>query len=112
MKRNLAANKAHFWDCYRNVGHFRCGLERAKRHVNAHLHCIVSSLKLASKISILSISGKISVNAYACVVYVYNVTSALYRAINNHFWVIRASFVATTQLACGLMYDSPRTGVA
>jgi len=112
VKRNLAADKAHFSDCYRNVGHFRCGVERAKRHVNAHLHCIVSSLKLASKISTLPISGKISVNTNACVVYVYNVTSALYCAINNHFWVIRASFVATSQLAFGLMYDSPRTGGA
>ena len=36
-------------------------------------------------------------NAHACVIYVYNVTSALYCAINNHFCVIRVSFVATSQ---------------
>jgi len=27
VKRNLAANKAHFWNCCRNMGHFRCGVE-------------------------------------------------------------------------------------
>jgi len=103
VKRNLAANEAHFWQCCRNTGHFPCGVERVKRYVNAHLHCIVSSLEWASKMSILPINGKISVNAYACVVCVYkvyNVTSALYCAINNHFCVIRVPFVATSQLAC------------
>jgi len=34
------------------------------------------------------------------VLFVYNVTSASYYAINNHFYVIRVSFVATSQLAC------------
>jgi len=82
------------------MGHFRCGVEMVKRYVNAHLHCIVSSLKWASKMSTLPISGKISVNANACVVYVYNVTSALYCAINNHFYVIGLSFVASSRLAC------------
>ena len=71
-------------------------LERVKPYVNAHLHCMVSSLKLANKMSTLPINGKISTNAYACVVYVYNVTSALYCAINNHFCVIRVPFVATS----------------
>ena len=83
-----------------------------KCYVNAHLHCIISSLKWASKISTLPINGKISVNAYACVVYVYNVTSTLYNAINNRFCVIRVSFVATSLLACRWMCDSPRTGCA
>ena len=91
------------------MGDFLCGIEMVKPYVNAHLHCIVSSLKWASKMSILPINGKISVNAYACVVYVYNVTSALYCAINNHFCVIRVSFVATSQLACRWMCDSPGT---
>jgi len=71
------------------MDHFLYGVERVKRCVSAHLNCIVSSLKSASKMSTLSINGKISVNAYAYVVYVYNVTSALYCAINNHFCVIR-----------------------
>jgi len=53
-----------------------------------------------------------SVNAYASVVFVYNETSALYCVINNHFCVIRVSFVTTSQLACRWMCDSPRTGCA
>ena len=76
------------------------------------MHCIVSSLKWASKMSTLPINGKISMNAYAYVVYVYNVTSSLYCAINNHFCVIRVPFVATSRLACRWMCDSPRTGCA
>jgi len=54
----------------------------------------------------------ISVNAYACVVYVYNVISALYSARNNHFCVIRVSFVATSRLTCRWICDSPGTGCA
>jgi len=33
-----------FCDCYRNIGHFLCSVERIKRFVNVHLHCIVSSV--------------------------------------------------------------------
>jgi len=33
-----------FCDCYRNVGHFLFSVERIKRFVNGHLHCIVSSV--------------------------------------------------------------------
>jgi len=62
--------------------------------------------------STLLISEKISVNAYAYVVYVYNVTSALYCTINNNFCVIRVHFVATSRLACRWMCDSPQTGCA
>jgi len=83
------------------MGHFLCGVERVKRYVNTHLHCIVSSLKWSSKMSTLPINGKISVNVYAYVVYVYNVTSAMYCAINNYFCVIRVPFVATSRLPCG-----------
>jgi len=82
------------------MDHFLCGVEREKPYVNAHLHCYVSSLKWASKMSTLAISEKFYVNAYACVVCVYNVTPSLYCAINNHFCVIRVSFVATSRLAC------------
>jgi len=82
------------------MDYFLCGAERVKPYVNAHLHCIVSSLKWASNMSTLPINGKNSVNAYACFVYVYNVTSALYCAINNHICVIRVSFVAPSRLAC------------
>jgi len=114
VKRNLAANEVYFWHCCRNI-FFVVTLEcpgRVKRYVNAHLHCIVSSLKWASKMSTLPINGKISVKAYGCVVYVYNATSALYCAINNHFCVIRVSFVAASRLARRWMCDSPRTGCA
>jgi len=110
-KRNLAANE-FFWDCCRKIGNFLCGVERVKPYVNAHLHCIVSSLKRASKMSTLPINGKVSVNACACVVYVYNVTSALYCAINNHLFVIRVPFVATSRLACRWMCESPLTRCA
>jgi len=47
VKRYLAANEAHFWDGCRNMGHFLCGVEWVKPYGNAHLHCIVSSLKWA-----------------------------------------------------------------
>ena len=33
-----------FCDCYRNMGHFLCSIERIKRFVNVHLHCIVSNV--------------------------------------------------------------------
>jgi len=36
-----------------NMGHYLWGVERAKRFVNVHLHCIVSSLKKISKLSML-----------------------------------------------------------
>ena len=31
-------------DCYRNMGHFLCSIERIKRFVNVHLHCIVCNV--------------------------------------------------------------------
>jgi len=88
VKGNFAANEAHCWDCCRNMGHFLCGVERVKSYVNAHLDGIVSSLKWANKMSTLPSRGKISADAHVCVACIYNVTSALYCAINNHFCVI------------------------
>jgi len=39
-----AANEAFFCDCYRNMGHFLCSVERIKGFLNIHLHhCIVSN---------------------------------------------------------------------
>jgi len=58
------------------MDNFLCVVGMVKPYVNAHLNCIVSNLKLASKMSTLPINRKSSVNAYACVVYIYNVTSA------------------------------------
>ena len=33
-----------FCDCYRNMGHFLCSVERIKWFVNVHFHCIVSNV--------------------------------------------------------------------
>jgi len=33
-----------FCDCYRNMGHFICSVERIKRFMNLHLYCIVSNV--------------------------------------------------------------------
>ena len=33
-----------FYDCYRNMGHFLCSVERIKRFLNLHLYCIVSNV--------------------------------------------------------------------
>ena len=41
-----AANEAFVCDCYRNMGHFLCSVERIKSFVNVHLHCIVSNVPL------------------------------------------------------------------
>ena len=41
------------------------GVERVKRFVNAHLHCIVSNLKRISKISTLPRPGNISADVHA-----------------------------------------------
>jgi len=54
----VAAYEAHFCDFCRNMGHFLCGVERVKRFVNVHLHCIVSNLEMIGKISTLSPPGK------------------------------------------------------
>jgi len=40
----IAANIAFFGDCYCNMGQFRCSVEKIKRFVNVHLHCIVSNV--------------------------------------------------------------------
>ena len=32
-----------FCDCCRNMGHFLCSVERIKRFLNLHLHCIVNN---------------------------------------------------------------------
>jgi len=44
---------------------FHYGVERAKRFVNVHLHCIVSNMETVSKISRLPLPGKVSVDARA-----------------------------------------------
>ena len=48
----------------RSRGHFRYGVERAKRFVNVHWHCIVSNMERISKVSSLP-PGKIFADARA-----------------------------------------------
>jgi len=60
-------------------------IERLKRFVNVHLHCIVSNLKTKSKMSTLPTTANISADAHACVVCVCNLTPAFYWAMNNHY---------------------------
>jgi len=48
----------------RSMGHFRYGVERAKRFVNVHLHCIVSNMERMSKISSFPL-GKVSADVHA-----------------------------------------------
>jgi len=52
----IAANATHFCNCFHNMRRFLCVLERVKRLVNIHLHCIVSSLKTISKILTLPLT--------------------------------------------------------
>jgi len=54
VKRNIAANKAHFWDYCINVGHFLCGVARVNVMWTSICICIVSSLKWTSKMSTLT----------------------------------------------------------
>jgi len=50
-KDALLPTKRIFCNYCRNMGHFFCGVERVKRFVNVHLHCIISNLKRISKMS-------------------------------------------------------------
>ena len=52
-KEALLPTNRIFGDCCRNTGHFLCGVERIKRFVNVHVHCVVSNLKRISKMSTL-----------------------------------------------------------
>jgi len=42
------------------------GMERVKRFVNVHLHCIVSNMKSISKILTFLPPGKISADTHGC----------------------------------------------
>jgi len=41
---DYCCQRSIFCDCYRNMGHFLCSVERIKRFFNIHLHCIVSNV--------------------------------------------------------------------
>jgi len=100
VKRNIAANESHFWDYCRNVGHFLCGLARVKRYVNFYLHLYRQQPEMNNQNVDFAYPWKNFADAHACVICVYNLTYALYFAINNHFCVIRIPFVPASRLAC------------
>jgi len=67
--------KWNFRACYRYTGHFLCGVERAKRFVNVHVHCIVSNLKRITEITTLPAPGKIFADAHVHQISKSNLTS-------------------------------------
>jgi len=88
VKRNLAAKEANFWDCCCNMGHFLCGAERYS--VMWTPICIVPSAVCNGQAKCqLCRSMEKFLWTPMPMLFMYNVTSALYCAINNHFCVIR-----------------------
>jgi len=79
VKRNIAANEAHFWDCCSNVGHFLCGVARVKRYVNVYLHLYRQQPEMDNQNADFAYPEKNF--ADACVICVYNLASVLYFAI-------------------------------
>jgi len=77
MKRNIAANEAHFWDCCSNVRHFLCGVARVKRYVNVYLHLCRQQPEMDNQNVDFAYPGKIFADAHARVICVYNLTFAL-----------------------------------
>ena len=53
VKRNIAANEAHFWVCCSNVGHFLCGVAKVKRYVNVNLHLYRQQPEMDNRMSTL-----------------------------------------------------------
>ena len=81
VKRKIAANEAHFWDCCSNVGHFLCAVASVKRYVNVYLHLHCHQPEMDNQNVDFAYPGKIFEDSHACVICVYNLTSALYFAI-------------------------------
>ena len=81
VKRSIAANEAHFWDCCSNVGHLLCGVARVKRYVNVYLHLYGQQPEMDNQNVDFPYPGKIFADAHTCVICVYNLTSALCFAI-------------------------------
>jgi len=81
VKRNTAAKEARCWDCCSNVGHFLCGVARVKRYVNVYLNLYRQQPEMDNQNVDFAYPGKIFADAHACVICVYNLTSALYFAI-------------------------------
>jgi len=77
------------------MGHYLWGVERVKRFVNVHLHCIVSNLKNISKMSMLPPPGNISADAHGTGIslilnHIANVANRpeLYTNFRCHAWLI------------------------
>jgi len=111
VKRDIAANEAHFWDCCSNVGHFVCDVARVQRYVNIYLHLYRQQPEMDNRNVDFACPGKIFADSHVCVICVYNLTSVFYFAM-HHFCVIRVPFVPASRLACHWMCDSPRSRYA
>jgi len=81
VKRNIAAKGGYFWDCCSNVGHFLCDVASVKRYVNVYLHLYRQQPEMDNQNVDFACPGKNFTDAHACVICVYNLTSALYVAI-------------------------------
>jgi len=84
---------------------------KGKRYVNVYLHLYRQQPEMDNQNVDFAYPGKIFAGAHACVICVYNLTSALYFAIWP-FCVIRVPFVPASLLACHWMCDSPGTEYA
>ena len=81
VKRNIAANESHFWDCCSNVGYYLCGVAKVKRYVNVYLHLCRQHPEMDNQNVDFAYPVKNFADAHACVICVNNLTSALYFAI-------------------------------
>jgi len=110
VKRNTAAKEAHFWDCCSNVGHFLCGVARVKRYVNVYLHLYSQQPEMDNQNVDFAYLGKIFADAHACVVCVYNLTSALYFAIKP-FLCYSSTFCSSLSVSVSLNVRFTTNGV-
>jgi len=58
------------------VGHFLCGVAKVKRYVNVYLHLCRQKPEMDDQNVDFAYPGKIFADAHACVMCVYNLTSA------------------------------------
>jgi len=66
-EKSTAANEEYFLRFLPQHGAISLWcVERVKRFVNVHLHCIISKLKRIRKMSSLPPSGKVSAGAHGC----------------------------------------------
>ena len=94
LKRNIAANEFYtvwkeillptkriFGTVAVNVGHLFCGVAKVKRYVNVYLHLCRQQPEMDNQNVDFAHPEKIFADPHACVIFVYNLTSALYFAI-------------------------------